>query len=240
MADYYTPTVVDPMIPLAAMLPIERLFLSQVFDEELTSEAAYYCSDDGVSDLISLDVRSGPSRARSRHAETSSLAQKLIDEQPDAILGDDDIDLDMCGDLWADVLQDIVRRSPDLDHLTVTMAFTCSKMRPDGFGGLAMLITANTSGRNRPTRCSTASTRKPQPTGRSAMAIPDYARANFETLMKAAKAGDLALMECTEARSGETRYVLCAVGRDDATHYVMTPFGHLAPGNPYEAYIPPA
>ena len=47
------------------------------------------------------------------------------------------------------------------------------------------------------------------------MAIPDYARANFETLMKAAKAGDLALMECTEVGSGETRYVLCAVGRDD-------------------------
>ena len=54
MADYYTPTVVDPMIPLAAMLPIERLFLSQVFDEELTSEAAYYCSEDGARDLISL------------------------------------------------------------------------------------------------------------------------------------------------------------------------------------------
>jgi pyridoxine/pyridoxamine 5'-phosphate oxidase len=50
----------------------------------------------------------------------------------------------MCGDLWADVLQDIVLWSPDLDHLTVTMAFTCSKMRPDGFGGLAMLITAST------------------------------------------------------------------------------------------------
>src|SRR3546814_4894941 len=50
----------------------------------------------------------------------------------------------MCGDLWADVLQDIVRRSPDLDQLTVTMAFTCSKMRVDGFGGLAMLITAET------------------------------------------------------------------------------------------------
>ena len=47
------------------------------------------------------------------------------------------------------------------------------------------------------------------------MAIPDYARTNFETLVKAAKAGDLALMECTEVESGETRYVLCAVGRDD-------------------------
>ena len=31
MADYYTPTVIDPMIPLAAMLPIERMFLAQVF-----------------------------------------------------------------------------------------------------------------------------------------------------------------------------------------------------------------
>jgi hypothetical protein len=47
------------------------------------------------------------------------------------------------------------------------------------------------------------------------MAIPDHAPANFETLMKAAKAGDLAVMECTEVASGETRYVLCAVGHDD-------------------------
>ena len=71
------------------------------------------------------------------------------------------------------------------------------------------------------------------------MAIPDHARANFETLLKAAQAGELALMECTELASGETRYVLCAVGRDHGD-YLMTPFGHLTPGNPYEAYIPPA
>ncbi|PKP63778.1 MAG: hypothetical protein CVT87_02895, partial [Alphaproteobacteria bacterium HGW-Alphaproteobacteria-9] len=69
------------------------------------------------------------------------LTKKLIDEHAEAILGDEEIELDECGDLWPDVLQDIVRRSRDLDHLTVTMAFTCSKMRPDGFGGLAMLIT---------------------------------------------------------------------------------------------------
>jgi hypothetical protein len=50
-------------------------------------------------------------------------------------------------------------------------------------------------------------------------------------------------MECTEVVSGETRYVLCAVGREldrNGGDYVMTPFGHLAPGNPYEAYVPPA
>ena len=143
MADYYTPTVVEPMIPLAAMLPIERLFLAQVFSEEIEGETAYYCSDDGASDLITLDVEAVRTALEATTAETSSLAKKLLDEHGDAILGDDDIDLDECGDFWADVLQDIVRRSPDLDHLTVTMAFTCSKMRPDGFGGLAMLITAN-------------------------------------------------------------------------------------------------
>jgi len=144
MADYYTPTVIDPVIPLAAMLPIERMFLAQVFDEELDGDAAYYFSEDGANDLIFLpavDVRTALDAAT---PETSRLAQKLIDEQPDAILGEDDVELDMCGDLWADVLQDIIRRSAELDHLTVTMAFTCSKMRPDGFGGLAMLITADT------------------------------------------------------------------------------------------------
>jgi hypothetical protein len=70
------------------------------------------------------------------------------------------------------------------------------------------------------------------------MAIPDYARTNFNTLLRAAASGDLALLECTDAATGDPRYVLCAVGRDSGD-YVMTPFGHLAPGNPYDAYLPP-
>ncbi|MDD4616023.1 MAG: DUF6117 family protein [Alphaproteobacteria bacterium] len=70
------------------------------------------------------------------------------------------------------------------------------------------------------------------------MAIPDYARENFETLLRAAESGDLALMECTEVASGSTRYVIVAVGRDKED-YVFTPFGHLAEGNPFEMYCPP-
>ena len=34
------------------------------------------------------------------------------------------------------------------------------------------------------------------------------------------------------------RYVICAVGRDSGD-YIFTPFGHLADGNPYDAYLPP-
>ena len=70
------------------------------------------------------------------------------------------------------------------------------------------------------------------------MAIPDYARTNYNTLLRAAGAGDLALMECLDATTREPRYVLCAVGRD-GSEYVFTPFGHLAPNNPFEAYLPP-
>src|SRR3546814_4932391 len=65
------------------------------------------------------------------------------------------------------------------------------------------------------------------------MAIPDAYRRNFATLRRAAENGDLALMECTDAASGEPRYVICAVGREGSSH-VMTPFGHLHDGNPFE------
>ena len=70
------------------------------------------------------------------------------------------------------------------------------------------------------------------------MAVPDHVRANFEVLLRAARNNDLALMECKDAESGNTRYVICAVGRSDGD-YAFTPFGHLAEGNPFEAYVPP-
>lgn len=65
--------------------------------------------------------------------------------------------------------------------------------------------------------------------------IPDHIRANFQTLMRAAENGDLALMECADAETAAPRYVICAVGHDGG-EYLFTPFGHLAEGNPYEAY----
>ena len=70
------------------------------------------------------------------------------------------------------------------------------------------------------------------------MSIPSHARSNFQALLRAAADGTLALMECLDAQSGRQRYGICAVGRDGAD-YVFTPFGHLADGNPYDAYLPP-
>ena len=70
------------------------------------------------------------------------------------------------------------------------------------------------------------------------MSIPKYARANFNTLLRAAACGDLAVVECTDAMTGAPGYAHCSIARDRA-EYVITPFGHLAPGNPYDAYEPP-
>jgi hypothetical protein len=53
------------------------------------------------------------------------------------------IDLDLSGTSWEFIVQDIVRRSSSLRYVTVLSSFTCSKMRADGFGGVAVLITAD-------------------------------------------------------------------------------------------------
>lgn len=71
------------------------------------------------------------------------------------------------------------------------------------------------------------------------MAIPEAHRANFDTLLRAAADGNLALLECADAVSGEPRYVLCAVGFDGGS-YLMTPFGHLTDGDPFTQYRSPS
>lgn len=61
---------------------------------------------------------------------------------------------------------------------------------------------------------------------------------NFNVLLRAARNGHLSLLECKDAKTGEYRAVLCAIHME-GNEYVMTPFGHLCPDNPYEAYTPP-
>ena len=61
------------------------------------------------------------------------------DDLPDGV----DIDLTEVKLGWDQILQAIVKRSTGLDEIVVTAAFTCSKMRSDGFGGSVMRITAD-------------------------------------------------------------------------------------------------
>ncbi len=54
-------------------------------------------------------------------------------------------------------------------------------------------------------------------------------------LLRAATHGDLALVECAGAVTDEPRHVICAIAW--GARFVMMPFGHLAPGNPWNMEI---
>jgi hypothetical protein len=71
------------------------------------------------------------------------------------------------------------------------------------------------------------------------MAINDARRTNFNTLLTAARNGDLALLECTDKQTGEPVYVLCAVQADPDGMYSMVPLAKQFMDNPYDEVDPP-
>jgi hypothetical protein len=64
-------------------------------------------------------------------------------------------------------------------------------------------------------------------------------KAHFETLLRAAGAGDLALMDCTQRKSGLPVPVLCAANRFDDGSIAFVPLAMLFDDNPYELVDPP-
>lgn len=73
------------------------------------------------------------------------------------------------------------------------------------------------------------------------MSIPEGHRANFNNMLEAAKAGRVALVECTDKKTREPRYVICMVNTDpETTEIEMVPVGHMFEGDsPYDQYEPP-
>ena len=62
--------------------------------------------------------------------------------------------------------------------------------------------------------------------------------ANFETLERAFKHGDVALMECTDAVTGKPVIAICAVNTVNG-EYEFSPLAKMFDGNPYEELNPP-
>ncbi len=142
MADYYSPAVVQPTIANADMTPLERLLLTHIFEAEPDGDGLYFFTETGPSDGFELAVED----LRTAFAESAGIASTasayLAERIANIGASDTQVEIDLSGTSWEFILQDIVRRSPTLDHVTVVSAFTCTKMRSDGFGGRAVLITA--------------------------------------------------------------------------------------------------
>ncbi|HXC11334.1 MAG TPA: hypothetical protein VNV39_00655 [Stellaceae bacterium] len=97
----------------------------------------------GPAERIWLDrARLEAALAQSR---IDSTAATLVIEHLARIPADNvEIELDFTDRRWEAVFQDIIRHSATLRYVTAVSAFTCSTMRPDGFGGRAVVITADT------------------------------------------------------------------------------------------------
>ena len=141
MADYLSPTVIQQSIPIADMTPLERLVLSEIFDAEPDGDALYFYSSDGPADMIWLQTDELRAAIDASAGMDSTALAYVAERLTFAANDDPEIEIDFSDTSWEFIFQDIVRRSPTLSHMTVITSFTCSKMRPDGFGGMAVLIT---------------------------------------------------------------------------------------------------
>jgi hypothetical protein len=144
MTDYFSPTVIQPAIPLADITPLERLLLSHVFNAERDGDRLYFYAHEGPADMIWLDRAPLEAALAQSTITADSTAVSLVTTQLARVPADNvEIELDFSDRSWEAIFQDIIRRSPTLKYVTAVSAFTCSKMRPDGFGGMAVLITAD-------------------------------------------------------------------------------------------------
>ena len=143
MADYFTPTVIQPAIRAADVTPLERLLLSHIFNAAPQGEALFLRRRKAANTVWLDRAPLEAALAQSKGHADSAAATFVIDQLARVPADDVEIELDVSTLFWESLFQDIVRRSPSLRYVTAVSAFTCSKMRPDGFGGMAVLITAD-------------------------------------------------------------------------------------------------
>lgn len=70
------------------------------------------------------------------------------------------------------------------------------------------------------------------------MALKPGDEANFNTLMRACKDENLALLECTDTKTGEYVAVVCAVQIGSKGEVEVIPLAKLFQGNPYDEVQP--
>ena len=126
MADYFTQMVVHQTIPQRDITPLERLLLSHIFTGEAGGEGLYFFTEQGPSDMLWLNRPEVEQALRASEA-LDSRANSFIREQLAQHASDvGEIEIDMSGQDWPFLFQDIVKRSPMLQFVTIEAAFTCS------------------------------------------------------------------------------------------------------------------
>jgi hypothetical protein len=125
------------------MTPLEQLVLTNIFDFEPHGDALYLFTELEPSDTFELPAE----EFRVAFAASADVPSRAYDYLRHTVANLDAavefVEIDISGMSWNFILQDIIRRSQALGYLYVLTAFTCTKMRPDGFGGMVVFVTAD-------------------------------------------------------------------------------------------------
>lgn len=143
MADYHSPTVVQPTIPSTDMTALERLLLTHIFESEPDGDGLYFFAETSPNTQFELPIETIRAALADSEGVPSEAAGFVREQLKD--FGDDEdcVCLDISQTSFEFLFQGIVKRSATLDHVSIVSSFTCTKMRPDGFGGMAVLVTAD-------------------------------------------------------------------------------------------------
>jgi hypothetical protein len=89
MADYYTPTVIQQSISDADMTPLELLLLAHIFDAERDSDGWYFFSEQGPSDMLSIERGALEAALAASESAGDSTANRFVREHlPDLRSGE--------------------------------------------------------------------------------------------------------------------------------------------------------
>jgi hypothetical protein len=143
MADYHSPTVVQPAILNTDMTALERLLLTHIFESAPDGDGLYFFAETSPRNQFELPIETIRAALAASDGVPSEAVAFVREQLKEA--GDDDehVDLDLSQTSFEFLFQGIVKRSATLGHVTIVTSFTCTKMRPDGFGGMAVLVTAD-------------------------------------------------------------------------------------------------
>jgi hypothetical protein len=143
MADYHSPTVVDPVIPVADMNALERLLISNIFEYDEEGDNLYFHHWAGAESVISVNRQEFEAALANAHYDENSPLAQLVEQAKGAPALAEEIELDLSEMSFEFLFQNIIRRSSTLQYILVITSFMCTKMRFDGFGGMATVITAD-------------------------------------------------------------------------------------------------
>ena len=86
MADYLSPTVVQPTIPNADMTALERLLLTHIFESEPDGDGLYFFAETSPNDQIELPIeslRAALASAEGVASETAAFVQGQLKDVSD-------------------------------------------------------------------------------------------------------------------------------------------------------------